>query len=146
MSSNKKQAYSSGEIVKPPRKRRRKTAQPFGEILRDFLERTGLNNDLEEVAAKFARSTIEDLWASFKPLGPGEEPSFSPPPPKRPLDPVDEDDPYAVLGVTASIPQEVLNAVYRTWAKTGHPDVGGDEEAFKRINIAYDKIKKARGI
>lgn len=146
MSSNKKQDYSSGEIVKPPRKRRRKTAQPFGEILRDFLERTGLNNDLEEVAAKFARSTIEDLWASFKPLASGAPQPIPTAGIDPPLDPEEEDDPYAVLGVTPSTPQEVLDAAYRAWAKKSHPDVGGDSETFKRINVAYQQIKKARGI
>jgi curved DNA-binding protein CbpA len=38
-----------------------------------------------------------------------------------------------------------MKAVYKAWAVNHHPDKGGDSETFKRINVAWDKIKEERG-
>ena len=50
---------------------------------------------------------------------------------------------YEVLGVTPAAPQEIISAVYRAWMKAMrmHPDLGGDEELAKAINVAYDTLK-----
>ena len=39
-----------------------------------------------------------------------------------------------------------MKAVYLAWAKNHHPVVGGDAETFKRVNTAWDEIKKEKGI
>lgn len=53
---------------------------------------------------------------------------------------------YDVLGVTDKAPPEIVTAVYRAWMKVlkAHPDLGGDEDLAKRINLAYETLKNAR--
>jgi len=48
------------------------------------------------------------------------------------------DDPYRVLGVQPSAGAEELAAARRRLARTLHPDVGGDGEAMRVVNAAYD--------
>ena len=55
-----------------------------------------------------------------------------------------ESSPYDVLGVKPTDPDKVIDAIYKARAGLAHPDKGGDEEEFKRINRAYEKIKEMR--
>lgn len=50
---------------------------------------------------------------------------------------------YDILGITPLAPQEIISAVYRAWmqALKMHPDLGGDEETAKEINLAYEALK-----
>ena len=116
-------------------------------MLRDFLQRTGLNDDLEELVAHVARQGIKDLWKTFTPID-GSQPVFNLPPDQPFVEAKggDLDDPYVVLGVHRNTPPEIMKAVYLAWAKNHHPDVGGDAETFKRVNVAWDKIKEERGL
>lgn len=53
-----------------------------------------------------------------------------------------ERDPHEVLGLRPDAPLELVEASYRTLAKKLHPDVqGGDAEAFKELDAAYQKLK-----
>ena len=56
------------------------------------------------------------------------------------------DSPYDVLGVKPTDPDKVVDAIYKARAGLAHPDKGGDEEEFKRINQAYEKIKELRKV
>ena len=67
----------------------------------------------------------------------------------------DLDSAYQTLGVNSSVSDEELKRAYRKIALENHPDkvghLGEDvrkaaEEKFTSINLAYDKIKKQRGI
>jgi len=49
-------------------------------------------------------------------------------------------DPYQVLHLLPSAPDEVVTVVYRTLARLTHPDVGGDHDAMLALNQAYDAI------
>lgn len=47
-----------------------------------------------------------------------------------------------VLGVSPEADQSEIRAAYRTRAKEVHPDAdGGDEETFKRVSAAYDRLR-----
>ena len=147
MSTTNGQSPKDVESAKGSGKRRRKQQDTVGKVLRDFLERTGLNDDLEQAFAHVARNGINSLWKTFTPIESGEEaPKLPPeqPPASTPAD--DPNDPYAVMGVHKNTPSEILKAVYVAWAKHHHPDVGGDAETFKRVNVAWDKIKEERGL
>jgi DnaJ like chaperone protein len=65
------------------------------------------------------------------------------------------DDAYAVLGLTPDASDEEVRTAYRSMAKQYHPDRVshlGEEfvrlahEKFSRINEAYDRIRKERGL
>lgn len=53
-------------------------------------------------------------------------------------------DPYEVVGVSEAMDIESIEAVYRVKAKRLHPDVGGDVEAFKRLQRAIETIREAK--
>lgn len=147
MSTTNGQSTDDTQSVKKSRKPRRKKQQTVGQMLRDFLERTGLNDDIEDAVAHVARHGINTLWKTFQPIEPGQEvPKLPPEEPRATTATDDPEDPYAVMGVHKNTPSEILKAVYVAWAKHHHPDVGGDEETFKRVNVAWDKIKEERGL
>lgn len=67
----------------------------------------------------------------------------------------DIDSAYRILGVSRTVTDEELKKAYRKMAMENHPDklghLGEDirkaaEEKFTQINMAYEKIKKQRGI
>ncbi|MET3599434.1 J domain-containing protein [Martelella mangrovi] len=50
-------------------------------------------------------------------------------------------DPYEVLGVDHDCDEKAVRAAYRRLAKEAHPDSGGDEERFARLQASYDLLK-----
>lgn len=50
-------------------------------------------------------------------------------------------DARRTLGVGAGASQSDVKAAYRERVKETHPDSGGDEEEFKRVNRAYEALK-----
>jgi len=52
----------------------------------------------------------------------------------------DPTDPYAVLGVTRSSTKEEIRSAYVQKAKANHPDTGGREADFRRINDAAREL------
>ncbi|MEZ3115865.1 J domain-containing protein [Halobaculum sp. MBLA0147] len=48
---------------------------------------------------------------------------------------------YDALDVERGASQERIKEAYRERVKEVHPDSGGDEEAFKRVNEAYETLK-----
>ena len=51
---------------------------------------------------------------------------------------------YEVLGVSPSASDAEISKAYKTLARTHHPDKGGDEEKFKKIQRAYDVLGDAK--
>lgn len=52
-------------------------------------------------------------------------------------------DPYRVLHLLPSAPDEVVTVVYRTLAKLTHPDRGGEHDAMLALNQAVEQIRSA---
>lgn len=60
--------------------------------------------------------------------------------------PVAVRDPYEVLGVRSDAPMAVVEASYKAMAKATHPDTGGDEDAFKEVAAAWERVKADKGV
>lgn len=56
-----------------------------------------------------------------------------------------DDSPYAVLGLTADAPDDVVRFAYLYWARQLHPDRGGDSQKMARVNDAMQRIAIERG-
>jgi len=67
------------------------------------------------------------------------------------------DDPYEVLGVSRSLPDDALRAAWRQLMRDNHPDslaargvppefIAKASEKVARINAAWDRIKRERGL
>jgi DnaJ family protein A protein 2 len=52
------------------------------------------------------------------------------------------EDPYDILGISRGASEDEVKRAYKKLAIKNHPDKGGDPEAFKRIQGAYDRITK----
>lgn len=52
-------------------------------------------------------------------------------------------DAYRVLGVEPGADQAAIRAAYRDRIKRAHPDTStGDEETFRRVRAAYDRLRE----
>ncbi len=51
---------------------------------------------------------------------------------------------YRLLGLSPSAKWEDIERAYRAKAKIHHPDRGGDEDAMRALNEAYNKIKQIK--
>jgi DnaJ-class molecular chaperone len=71
----------------------------------------------------------------------GQPPLDQPPPPVRRSD---LDVSYRLLGIPPSATMEEVERAYRQKAKRHHPDLGGDDDAMRALNEAYNQIKRAR--
>ena len=50
-------------------------------------------------------------------------------------------DPYSVLGVNPGATKDEVKKAFKKRAMETHPDRGGNEEEFKKVNEAYEQIK-----
>lgn len=77
--------------------------------------------------------------------------------PRQPIAAVDNDDPYLELGVTRSATGEELRATWKRLMRENHPDslasrgvpadfIARASEKVARINAAWDRIKRERGL
>ncbi|MGL3200433.1 MULTISPECIES: DnaJ domain-containing protein [Curtobacterium] len=48
--------------------------------------------------------------------------------------------PYEVLGVPATADDDELRRAYRRAARESHPDLGGDAQSFRRVQLAWERI------
>jgi len=48
---------------------------------------------------------------------------------------------YEILHLLPTAPDAIVDVVWRALAKEAHPDRGGDEETFKKLHAAYQRIK-----
>jgi hypothetical protein len=53
------------------------------------------------------------------------------------------DDHHEILGVQRSAGPEEIRAAYRRAAKKAHPDQGGSNEAFRRVQLAAETLLEA---
>jgi DnaJ like chaperone protein len=99
----------------------------------DFLSRTHQAFGLDQVAWDRARGSV----------------------PRQPM--TDEPDAYGVLGVSRSASDEQIRAVWKRLMRENHPDslaargvppefIARASEKVARINAAWDRIKRDRGL
>lgn len=50
-------------------------------------------------------------------------------------------NPYEILGVEVDADAAAISQAYKAKSKECHPDVGGDEEDFKKLNLCYETLK-----
>ncbi|ADJ14298.1 J domain-containing protein [Halalkalicoccus jeotgali] len=62
------------------------------------------------------------------------------PPPRRPASGPTQREAYRTLGLDPGAGIGEIKRAYREKVKTTHPDRGGDEEAFKEVTTAYDRL------
>jgi hypothetical protein len=55
------------------------------------------------------------------------------------------DEACAILGVEPESSWAEIDRVYKVKVQFAHPDKGGDQERFKRIQKAYDYLEKVKG-
>ena len=55
------------------------------------------------------------------------------------------EDPYAVLGVPAGSSAAELRRAFVEAARRHHPDRGGDPDAMRRVNEAWEQVRGAGG-
>ncbi len=55
-------------------------------------------------------------------------------------------DPRSILGVDAGASMEEIQSAFRDKSKKHHPDLGGDEWAFRMVVRAYEILKTTRGM
>jgi hypothetical protein len=67
-------------------------------------------------------------------------PKMTAPPPSR----TDVDLCYRLLGLSPSASWGEIQSAYRRKAKVHHPDHGGDEDAMRALNEAYQTLKRVR--
>ncbi len=67
--------------------------------------------------------------------GPGDRPS-------RGASTMPKPEAYRVLGLDPGADEDRVKSAYRRRAKELHPDSGGDEEEFKRLNRAYESLTR----
>lgn len=48
---------------------------------------------------------------------------------------------YRTIGVLPEAPLEIAEAVYQRLVRTHHPDVGGNAERMREINLAMEKVR-----
>lgn len=53
-------------------------------------------------------------------------------------------DPYEVMGLRPDADMEAVEVIYKTLAKTRHPDAGGSDAAMKELNEAIERIREER--
>jgi hypothetical protein len=57
--------------------------------------------------------------------------------------PIEED--FEAVGSKRGVPFEEARQAYKDAARKHHPDAGGDPEVMKRINAAWDRIRRSYG-
>jgi hypothetical protein len=66
-------------------------------------------------------------------------------PPRTPRSAADDEVCFRLLGVSPSAHWDEIERAYRRKAKVHHPDHGGDEDAMRALNEAYNRIKRIHG-
>lgn len=99
--------------------------------------------DFEHIKTKFTGTYNRDFWEEYT-GGSGRQTSY-----------YNREDHYKTLGLESSATDDVVKATYRKLARQHHPDkhatkspeeTKAAEEKFKKIQQAYNEIKKERGL
>lgn len=59
--------------------------------------------------------------------------------------PLDESDPYVILGVGEHYPLTVIETIWKARLRVEHPDAGGSNAMAIKLNAAMAEIRKGKG-
>ena len=105
-------------------------------------EDSGIKEELEKELGAMGLRMVQDIMADLKSnLPPRAAPlyellDFAP----IQEEPIDPDDPYAVLGLIPGVHDDMIHAMYRVLTKRYHPDIGGDDAKFKKVQKVYETL------
>ncbi|MFM2416658.1 MAG: hypothetical protein RL385_1381 [Pseudomonadota bacterium] len=103
--------------------------------------------EAERVAGRHL-TQIEPYWArAYTRVLRGEPaPARKPAQPARAAAPLPPQGAHAALGVEPGAGLQEIRAAYRKRALETHPDQGGDAEAFRAVQSAYERLLKKRKV
>lgn len=81
----------------------------------------------------FGKEAAEELWHDFSSRFLKDEDNLWP-------------ESYQVLGIAPGVSDLMVKAAYKIKAQEVHPDKGGTDEAFKKVQAAYEAICQERGM
>lgn len=55
-----------------------------------------------------------------------------------------DDDPWAILGIKKGASATEVKTAYRKRSKETHPDAGGTQAAFEKVQAAYEQLGSGR--
>jgi DnaJ like chaperone protein len=99
---------------------------------------------------------LQDIWRGLR-LGPDAWTRLRENRPRQPASSQDVEDPYAIMGVRRDMGDEEIRAAWRQLMRENHPDslaskgvpaafIASAGEKVARINAAWDRIKRERGL
>jgi hypothetical protein len=80
------------------------------------------------------------LVAEMERLKAGKKGPFT----KEDISPLIKESPHDVLFLAPNAPWEVIKAAHKALVSMHHPDHGGDTAEFRRVQEAYEELKKNR--
>ena len=89
---------------------------------------------------------LTGIWPMImRALGVRSTPASTPPPNAGPPPSASNLDMcYRLLGISSTAKWDEIERAYKAKAKKHHPDLGGDEDAMRALNEAYNMLKQSR--
>ena len=144
-------AWMHGEQGRAEKESRARAAVHFLEYEEQLQRDLAYQRYLHEIGAHEAqiRVCFEQQLAGMDPLyGTGDRKRYydhTPPQASVIFLTPPEPSPFAVLGITPGASKDEVKRAYYRMAKQHHPDTGGSDAEFRRVNEAYSKCLKAVG-
>ena len=114
-------------------------------LIRSISQKINLTQwDFEAIRSKFTGTYNRDFWEEFSGGSTRQQTTYR-----------TQEDPYVALGITRTATDEEIKSAYRKLVIEHHPDkhasksaeeIKAAEEKFKKVQQAYNEVKKERGL